>query len=404
MDREQWRPFLKRWSEEWIAGHDPEQDRPLDEEVVRDGWLGFAPASDADVAVAEARLGRRLPPSLREFLLATDGWRDAGPFVYRLAGTRGLDWLAASDEAGWIDAYSGDDVEEGEPDEGAILARSLKLSLEGDACVMLLDPEDVDERGEWAAYWLSSWSGMGPERHDSFHSLMRGEFASFHALRQPPGATRDHWDARVEEARGAALGGAVDEPLAVLAEAAEYGRRRAQLLRFQLLVLLGDWHTLSPYTLISSYVDAGNEPLFGPELLPLLFTENARGPWGRPNPALTSLEESGPESVRALVADHRRRLREPGFPFPYGNPEFDAAVRRVTARLADAPEDEEARRRLEDTLWPELKEAMRAWRPLNDDHLAPAVLLADPLLAGLITPERGRELLSVPRGGGRAKG
>ncbi|MER5786589.1 SMI1/KNR4 family protein [Streptomyces mobaraensis] len=403
MDREQWRPFLKRWSEEWIAGHDPEQDGPLDEAVVRDGWLGFAPASEADVAAAEARLGRRLPPSLREFLLVTDGWRDAGPFVYRLAGTRELEWLADSDEAHWIEAYARDDVEEGELDEGAVLGRSLKLSLEGDACVMLLDPEDVDEHGEWAAYWLSSWSGEGPERHDSFPTLMRGEFASFHALCQPPGATRDHWDARVEEARGAALGGAVDAPLAVLAEAAEYGRRRAELLRFQLLVMLGDWHTLSPYTLISSYVDAENEPLFAPELLPLLFTEGARGGWGR-HDALDFLERSGPEAVRVLVADHRRRLREPGFPVPYGDPEFDAAVRRVTARLADAPEDAAARRRLEDAVWPELKDAVRWWRPLSDDHLAPVVLRADPLLDRLITPERGRELLSVPRGGVPAKG
>lgn len=26
MNREQWRPFLHRWSEEWIGSHDPEKD------------------------------------------------------------------------------------------------------------------------------------------------------------------------------------------------------------------------------------------------------------------------------------------------------------------------------------------------------------------------------------------
>ncbi|MCX5097256.1 SMI1/KNR4 family protein [Streptomyces sp. NBC_00365] len=40
---------------------------------MRDAWLGFAPASEVEVAAAEARLGRRLPPSLREFLLVTNG-------------------------------------------------------------------------------------------------------------------------------------------------------------------------------------------------------------------------------------------------------------------------------------------------------------------------------------------
>src|SRR6266487_6976092 len=75
---EPYRPFLKRWSEEWITAHDPERDAPLDEDVVRDAWLGFAPASADEVAAAEARLGCSLPPSLREFLLVTNGWRHAG--------------------------------------------------------------------------------------------------------------------------------------------------------------------------------------------------------------------------------------------------------------------------------------------------------------------------------------
>ncbi|WP_336050176.1 SMI1/KNR4 family protein [Streptomyces sp. CA2R101] len=187
MNREQWRPFLTRWSEEWILGHDPERDAPLDDEVIRDGWLGFAPASADEVAAAEARLGRGLPPSLREFLLTTNGWRDAGTFIYRLAGTSELAWLADSDEnSGWIDAYRETefaDEDEGEEPEGEILARALRLSLDGDAAVMLLDPADVDARGEWAGYWLASWSGRGPQRFDSFHDLMCGQYASFHRLR-----------------------------------------------------------------------------------------------------------------------------------------------------------------------------------------------------------------------------
>ncbi|MFE0187424.1 SMI1/KNR4 family protein [Streptomyces sp. NPDC059008] len=189
MNREQWRPFLKRWSEQWIAGHDPERDAPLDDDVVRDGWLGFGPAGADEVAAAEARLGRTLPPSLREFLLTTDGWRDAGTFIYRLAGAAELAWLAdTDDDSGWIDAYSDTEfADEDEEPEGAILARCLRLSLDGDAAIMLLDPEDVDERGEWAGYWLASWSGSGPKRFDSFHDLMHDQYTSFLRLRLPEG-------------------------------------------------------------------------------------------------------------------------------------------------------------------------------------------------------------------------
>ncbi|ARF53499.1 hypothetical protein B1H19_04335 [Streptomyces gilvosporeus] len=190
MNREQWQPFLKLWSEEWINGHDPERDGPLDDEAVRDGWLGFAPASADEVAAAEARLGRTLPPSLRAFLLTTNGWRDAGNFIYRLAGASELAWLADTDDSSWIDAYSDTefaDEDEDEEPEGEILARSLRLSLDGDAAVMLLDPKDIDERGEWAGYWLASWSGMGPERFDSFYDLMYHQYTRFHRLRQPEG-------------------------------------------------------------------------------------------------------------------------------------------------------------------------------------------------------------------------
>jgi hypothetical protein len=68
-------------------------------------------------------------------------------------------------------------------DEAAIVRRSLRISLEGDAAVLLLDPADVDEHGEWAGYWLSSWSGEGPRRFGSFYELMYDQYIRFHGLR-----------------------------------------------------------------------------------------------------------------------------------------------------------------------------------------------------------------------------
>ncbi|WP_141726231.1 SMI1/KNR4 family protein, partial [Actinacidiphila rubida] len=358
-ERTAWRPFLELWSQEWVAGHDPECDAPLAEEVVRDTWLGFAAAAEAQVAAAEARLGRRLPPSLREFLLVTDGWRDAGNFIYRLAGTEELAWLRDTDERTWIEVYqdiAGDDAEEepgareeepygeefddDEPEpygvrEARVLARSLRLSLDGDAAVMLLDPGDVNEDGEWAGYWLASWSGEGLQRHDSFHDLMRAQWRSFHALRRPPGPTRDRWDTEVEQARRAILAGEVDGPLAVLAEAHEFGHQRADVLHMQMKALLGDWQRgVSDLVWHRPHqADALLGPLFTAELLPLLIRQDQLVERHGLRP-LARLKEHAPQAVRDLIADYEARSAAPGFRLSFGPPDFDAAVHAVASRSA----------------------------------------------------------------------
>lgn len=409
--REEWAPFLERWSGEWVDGHDPESDAPLAPEVAKDRWLGFAPAAEADIAAAEARLGRRLPPSLREFLQVTDGWRDAGCFVYRLAGTADLQWLKDTDDKTWIEVYDDlagltdgedpeedddepeDDEDEDEEDfevqEALLLRRTLRLSLEGDACVLLLDPDDVDEDGEWAAYRLASWSGQGPERHDSFYDLMYAEYVSFHGLRKPPGATRDHWAQQVEQARQATLGGEVDAPLEVLARAREFGSERAEVLAMQLKAMLGDWqHEITNLV----WHRAGDDdllrsPLFAAELLPLLIRQDQLAARYDLRP-LERLKEVAPPDVQAVVATYEAAVAAPDFRPTFGNPEFDAAVHAVLAR--DATDDAAA--------YQGLRDALPLWRPLTDDHIAPVSLLAHPTFAELLTPERGRELLETARG------
>jgi hypothetical protein len=389
VDRERWRPFLKRWSEEWIAAQDPENDQPLDEGVARDRWLGFAPATAEEIAAAEARLGVSLPPSLREFLAVTNGWRDAGEFVYRLAGTAEIGWLRDLDQ-GWIDDWGGafDEGQDEQSAETALLRRALQVSLDADASVMFLDPDEVDADGEWAGYWLASWSGEGPQWFRSFYDLMYAQYASFHSLRQPEGETRDQWDAKVEQARLESLDGYVDGPLEVLEKAEEFGRERATLLRFQMLAMLGHWHAV-PLSDVVIRPSAGDElwsdPLFTAELLPLLFAEDRLENRGHGLFTLEHLMNSGPDEARLAIAEYQARLRDPGFRLSYGNPEFDAAVRHI----AEGPADD---------AWPGLHDAIALWRPLSDNHIAPVVLFADPALAAIITEDRGREILSMRRG------
>ncbi|MEC3994784.1 hypothetical protein VSR01_15120 [Actinacidiphila sp. DG2A-62] len=381
-----------------------------------------------------------------------------------------------------------------EEEQARLLARCLRVSLAADAAILLLDPEDVDEDGEWAGYWLASWSGEGPQRHASFRAVMEHLYRGFHALRRPAGATRDHWDGEVERARRAALAGAVDEPLSVLAEAQAYGSERAKLLRMQLRGMLGDWYTVGLTSLLwrrSGDVALLGSPLFAAELMPLLFRrEDHHQPYELR--LLDRVREIAPPPVRALIDDYAARRARPGFRLVFGGgPEFDAAVHAVADRLAAhpafhtpdrprvsahqailigagsaPPRPPEAQSRtataatavtataaagdrahtrtrarrprrgheepaatwsdradrvdrvdradrsdradprrtraeraaLCEEAWPELRAAIRLWRPVCEDHVAPISLFADPVLAQLITRERGREILATPRG------
>ncbi|WP_067800292.1 SMI1/KNR4 family protein [Actinomadura formosensis] len=424
MEREEWRPFLKRWSEEWISSHDPEHDHALDADVAREGWLGFAPAPAKAIARLAERLGLPLPPSLRGFLEVTDGWRDAGMFIYRLGGTAEIGFMRDMD-ASWIAAYGHDHGDaEYAAATGALLRRAVQISLDGDASVLFLDPDDIDDHGEWAAYELASWSGEGPQRKSSFYDLMYDLYASFHALRRPEGETRRTWDARVEEARLAALGGEIDGPLTVLTEAERFGDTRATLLADQLRTLL---QNAGGRRLIHAFEDGWihEDPVFASDLLPLMFAQHERAYPGTSDLAFL-MRQGGSGSLRLMITDYRARVREPGFRIRFGNDEFDRAVHAVLDRLSAVPafgvpkseerrhrpgefvvgtapetldaERGEARRAL-DEAWPAIRDAVRLWRPAGDHHIAPVVLLADPLLAQMIDQERGREILAVPRGG-----
>lgn len=351
---EAWQPFLRRWSEEWVAAHGRD-------ESVADGWLGRPPASAEHLAAAEARLGRVLPPSFRAFLLATDGWRHAGSAIRRLRGTADLGWVRDLEPSWIINDHPDADL----------VRRSLQIS-ETDEGVVFLDPEDVDEHGEWAAYTWFLWTGMPAQRYGSFSVMMHELYAGFHALSRPECQTQRDLDEKVERARLASLGGEVDGPLAVLEEAVRFGRLRANFLLFQMRALLRDPDAVEVFdVLLWNRVDAAwvfQDPLFAQEVLPFLYIQHRY--------TFASLAKRD----RQLVAGFHARAKQP---LRFGGPDFDAAVHVALA----VPDQDEA--------WALLREAMSLWRPANDDHLGPIGLLADERAARLITPERGREILAV---------
>jgi hypothetical protein len=389
-----WRSFLVRWSQEWADAQEAAaaagEENVRDEEPLRTRWLGFSPTSEGRIRALEERLGHRLPPSYREFLAVSDGWRHAGAFVWLLAGTDKAKWH--EDSSGLSEYFPGDLDDDPTPEE-ALLAgmwgRALQLDVESDAVHVLLDPGDVDEDGEWAVYCYASWRASPPERYASFRAFMEAMYREFHSLQMDRSAragavfvnaTTRALDASVEAARLDALAGRYEQASAALSEAIAFGRPRAAGLRDQIRRLLGE-------TYLVSFPGLTADPLYAPEVLAVLAAEDVRHHHG--DDSFAHHVRGASDGVRRSGQEILRQVRSGTFRYTVDGP-FGTAVE--TAR-------EQARWGESDAAWQTLRAALPQWRPLGPEHLAPIGLCADPLLGPLITPERGRELLATPRAG-----
>ncbi|MEU9603401.1 SMI1/KNR4 family protein [Streptomyces sp. NPDC048057] len=390
-----WREFLTRWSGEWADAQDPAEPDESDAELVAARWLGCPGASDADIAALEERIGHRLPPSLDSFLRISDGWRPADHPVYRLAGTQGI---RPHHNADGLAEIFGEDLDENaspqELLEAGMWHRAFHLDAETDATMVLIDPLDRDADGEWAVYEWASWRAAPPDRFPSFRHYMLERYRSFHRSAAykaaggegPPFAndTTRAQDAAVERARLAALSGEYEEALILLRGAERYGRSKARLLRGQLDGLL------SAHATAFSADALAVDPVYAPDLLPVAAagfasTDRRYGHSGR-SWALLARCETPEERERAEEA--LRAAREGTYRFTADGPLGEAAEEaRALARWGRWNE-----------AWRLLWSALPHWRPLGPDHLAPLGLLADPVLGPVVTPERGRLLLALPRG------
>ncbi|MFE7524917.1 SMI1/KNR4 family protein [Kitasatospora sp. NPDC057542] len=386
-----WRPFLVRWSGEWSDSLPDDETTSQEDEAARRGrWLGFPPASEERIAAMEDRLSRRMPPSYREFLKASDGWQHAGGFIRLLAGTTDARWH--DNESGLADMfeeYLDDDAGPAERRDADIWRRGLQLDVESDATYVLLDPEDVGDDGEWAVYTWAGWRAAPPERYANFAEFMRSMHQEFHSLRARPADgepefandTTRELDALVEQARLDALRGNWERAGHALDEARKYGRPRAAGLGDQIRRLLGR-------TYMVYFDDVVTDPQYAPELLPALVAEHAAHSYRGDSTLMFHLRGAG-DNVVSLAYAMLEQVRNGTYRYTAAGPFGEAVERaRELARWGDT-----------DGAWRALTDTLPVWQPLGPDHLAPLGWVADPLLGPLLTPERGRELLSTPRAG-----
>jgi hypothetical protein len=207
-----WQGFLKNWSQDYLT-YTQDLDR-LDAEVLETEWLGFPGASEVQIAAVESRLSIRLPPSYREFLKVSNGWRQTTPFIYRILAIEEVEWFAIR-HAEWIASFNQkfspcqslmplDNLSNGtssgysisnaeyfiygqEQDCSKIrieyLSTCLGISEKGESSIYLLNPRVVNRQQEWEAWFFGDWL-PGADRYPSFQTMMEAEHRNFLEMRE----------------------------------------------------------------------------------------------------------------------------------------------------------------------------------------------------------------------------
>lgn len=391
----EWRAFLERWSAEWWAVSDAgERERVLPE---GGGWLGFAPAPEEAVLALEERVGQPLPPSYRSFLAVTDGWRQAGHFVYRLAGARELG--PSEDAPFMVDLFTDLLPERPSPEDLHTIGmwgRSYGLALDSDAVHVLFDPGEVGEDGEWPVYTWASWRAAEPRRYASFRHFMRAMHQEFHSMSvSGKGIETDtarEQDARLAEGCDLALRGETERARPLLQEAAAYGRPGAAYARAQVDAFLRGRSQEEPAAAESAQALALNAMAYFHSRPSATVADAAFLLFG-----LEGEERDRGLALLGAVAAGTSAYAEPDLVGADPHGAFATAVREARA-LSFWGRTREA--------WDTLYAALPAWEPPGAQDVAPVGLLTDPLLAplfervlGRVPPGRGHAFLATPRGG-----
>lgn len=193
-----WPEFLKRLSHEVLADESVRSMIPA--EMIKAGWLGYPPATETELVKLEKRLKTELPPSYREFLLISNGWKFPGTFIHDLLSADKVDWFRKL-HGDWIEAWlEGEEMGGGRvtvtheqhcvygPEQDCCNFRTeywkktLTISDIGDSAIYLLNPKVVDGNGEWESWFFANWK-PGATRYRSFWELMQAELEALIRLR-----------------------------------------------------------------------------------------------------------------------------------------------------------------------------------------------------------------------------
>jgi hypothetical protein len=182
-----WHNFLEKWNDLLISQSNLQSfcteeliaSDMIDPKILQSRWLGYTGATNESITSLEEKLGLSLPPSYREFLKVTNGFRQPTNLVPKIYSTNEVEWFSSKHQE-VIDIWLEDEenILIDEPDFFAqYLPHTIQISAEewgGDA-VYLLNPKIISEDGEWEAFYFASWI-PGANRYSSFWELMQKEY------------------------------------------------------------------------------------------------------------------------------------------------------------------------------------------------------------------------------------
>ncbi|MBT0773142.1 SMI1/KNR4 family protein [Kineosporia sp. J2-2] len=118
------------------------------------------PATEAEIRAAEERLGTALPPGLRDFLAASNGWDHVA--------------VCSTTELRWTDDPAHDLVDAWSSFEEVIelIGRCLVVIDTGEGHLGLVDATRTSGDGEWVAYAWAAGDGIDPRPFPDFTALL----------------------------------------------------------------------------------------------------------------------------------------------------------------------------------------------------------------------------------------
>lgn len=200
-----WKEFLTDWNREVLGWDEFIEDFKMGEALfyaeehfdvsivdkLPTEWLGYPGATEVQLAQAEARLGITFPPSYRQFLVVSNGWRGLTTEVDHLYSTDEVDWLRVREQH-MIDlalkygindctddeylAYDENGADIHECCRSRYVPTALQISTRkwGLGDIWLLNPQVVSADGEWEA-WHDTGCAYGPFRYQSFWAMVQAK-------------------------------------------------------------------------------------------------------------------------------------------------------------------------------------------------------------------------------------
>ncbi|MGF7235069.1 MAG: SMI1/KNR4 family protein [Frankia sp.] len=396
----EWRSFLRSYSADYLRVATEREVAELDDVQREKQWLGYEPATEEAVRAAEERLGVRLPPSYRNFLLASNGWRNIDVLLNDLLNVEEIGWFSAL--APELYEIWSDDEESDEESEDW-LRQCVLLSGPADGDCWYLDASVIQPDGEWTACEWSYSSGEQPIPYPSFGALVLRARKFFEELSGKQGrpVNSEGVDELLAQGRRHGLAGNVDASRAVFDRAHALGSTLAPYL-FGLLTFF-----VEPGPMAESYIrnnvlydrilESVDETHLRAELIPLYLDVWRDGANQSPGylagfvtdylPPVDPAIDPASMTRFDVLASRARRYVPPVLPEA---PAFQQALDRARELIAEGDND---------AAWAVVEQALPWWESDSPFRIAPVILRTDPAFRPIITPDRYRAIVTTPRHG-----